>query len=137
MGRTLAIDYGRKRVGIAVSDTLGMIANPIGTVTPEELLPFLKNYILAEKVSTVVIGDPRNLDNTPGDLSSEIESLVARIRKTHPDIGVHLFDERFTSKMAAQTLVEAGYTRKARQRKDNLDKVSATILLQNYIDSLK
>jgi len=137
MGRILAIDYGEKRVGIAVSDPLGMIANPLQTLAPAKLMSFLNQYIAREDVSTVIIGDPKTLINKPGPLSEAVSVLSNRIAKTNPRVQVHLVDERFTSKIAARTLVEAGYRKKQRQQKENLDKVSATILLQDYINSAK
>lgn len=135
MARVLAIDYGEKRIGIAVSDVLGMIANPLRTIPPSELMPFLKTYLVQEEVEAIVIGDPKTLDNRPGPLSAEVIRVADEIRAAHPSVMVQLMDERFTSVIAAKVMVAAGYPRKQRQKKENLDKMSAAILLQDYLDS--
>lgn len=135
MARVLAIDYGEKRVGIAVSDVLEMIAGPLAVVSPDDLLSFLENYLKQEDVDVIIMGDPKTLDNRPGPLSRKVNTVADSISKKFPGVRVRMLDERMTSVMAAKTLVEAGYSRKQRQRKENLDKISATILLQNYLDS--
>jgi len=135
MARVLAIDYGEKRVGIAVSDVIGMIAGPLETIPPDQLMNYLKTYLRQESVEAIVIGDPKTLDNRPNALSPRVKQVADDIAKTFPSVEVKLFDERFTSSMAAKAMVEAGFPKKVRRDKANLDKLSATILLQNFLDS--
>jgi putative Holliday junction resolvase len=135
MARVLAIDYGEKRVGIAVSDVTAIIASPLQVVAPEDLMSFLESYMSTEPVRAIIIGDPKTLDNKPGPLSAKVNRLKSSIEKQFPGVEVRLVDERFTSVMASKALIEAGYSKKSRQRKENVDKVSATILLQGYLGS--
>ena len=133
MGRILAIDYGQKKVGFAVTDELQIIANGLDTVHVSKAFDFLKAYVGKEKVDVIVVGDPRKMDNSQSDSARFIEPFVNRIKKELPDIPVVRMDERFTSKMAFQTMIDAGLGKKARQNKELVDKISATIILQSYL----
>ncbi len=133
LGRILAIDYGQKKVGFAVTDELQIIANGLDTVHVSKAFDFLKAYVSKEKVDVIVVGDPRKMDNSQSDSARFIEPFVNRIKKELPDIPVVRMDERFTSKMAFQTMIDAGLGKKARQNKELVDKISATIILQSYL----
>lgn len=133
LGRILAIDYGQKKVGFAVTDELQIIANGLDTVHVSKAFDFLKAYVGKEKVDVIVVGDPRKMDNSQSDSARFIEPFVNRIKKELPDIPVVRMDERFTSKMAFQTMIDAGLGKKARQNKELVDKISATIILQSYL----
>ena len=134
MGRILAIDYGMRRTGLAVSDPLKIIANSLETVETKELLIYLKNYIAKETVESIVIGLPKNLSNQDTDATQAVRVFAEVLKSTFPLIPLHFYDERFTSKMAMQTLIAAGTTKKFRKSKNgNLDKVSATIILQDFM----
>ena len=133
MGRILAIDYGQKRVGLAVTDELQMIANPLTTVSSADILTFLKDYIAREKVECIVVGYPKQMNNTPSQSLKYIEPFIRSLRKRFPTIPVELVDERFTSMMASRAMVDAGLKKKDRQNKELIDKVSATLILQSYL----
>ncbi|WP_258100468.1 Holliday junction resolvase RuvX [Marinoscillum pacificum] len=135
MARVLAIDYGAKRTGLAVTDPLGMIASPLDTVRSHDLFDFLKEYFLKEDVSEVVIGMPKNTDGTPTNATPLVEAAVNRFRKLFPDKKLFLHDERFTSKMAMDAMIAGGMKKKDRQNKGNIDKVSAAIILQSYLET--
>jgi len=137
MGRILSIDYGQKRVGFAVTDELQICAQPLETVHVSQAFDFLKNYIAKEKVDTIVVGEPKTMQNTASDAARFIEPFVNRLRKEIKDIDIVRFDERFTSKMAFQTLIDAGVNKKTRGDKALLDKISAAIMLQSYLQSIK
>lgn len=132
MARILALDYGGKRTGIAVSDELQMIASGLTTVATKELLPFLKDYCEKENVERILIGEPKRMNNEPSAIETEISAFRVSLEKTI-DIPITRVDERFTSKMAARTLVDSGLKKKKRQNKAILDEVSATIILQTYL----
>lgn len=134
-GRIVAIDYGKKRVGIAVTDELQLIANGLTTVETKELLPFLKKYILEENVVLFVIGKPTQMNYQDSEASKYIEPFITNLKKEIPNIPVERMDERFTSKMAFQTMIDAGLSKKARQNKALVDSISATIILQSYLES--
>lgn len=133
MGRIIAIDYGQKKVGFAVTDELQICANGLETVHVSKAFDFLKDYVSREKVDMIVVGDPRKMDNSQSDSARFIEPFVNRVRKEIPDIPLVRMDERFTSKMALQTMIDAGLGKKARQNKELVDKISATIILQSYL----
>ncbi|MBR4536011.1 MAG: Holliday junction resolvase RuvX [Bacteroidales bacterium] len=133
MGRIIAIDYGQKKVGFAVTDELQICANGLETVHVSKAFDFLKDYVSREKVDVIVVGDPRKMDNSQSDSARFIEPFVNRVRKEIPDIPLVRMDERFTSKMAFQTMIDAGLGKKARQNKELVDKISATIILQSYL----
>lgn len=137
MGRILAIDYGQKRVGIAVTDELQMIANGLETVHVKDIWNFLKKYTDKENVECIVVGEPKNLRNLPSDSTRFIEPFVKKLKKTFPNIKVDRFDERFTSKLAFDAMIESGLNKKKRSDKAMVDKISATIILQSYMSSLK
>lgn len=136
MGRIIAIDYGLKRTGVAVTDPLKMIANSLPTVETIELLEFLKRYISAESIESIVIGQPKQMNNEPSESMPYIEKFVVKFKALYPNIPVHYVDERFTSKMAVQAMVQGGVKKKDRQNKALIDSVSATIILQSYLESL-
>lgn len=135
VSRILAIDYGTKRTGIAVSDPLRLIAGGLTTVPTKELEGWLAKYFAAEDVSTIVIGKPARMDGTPSETWRFIEPLAARLRRAWPDKEVVFCDERFTSVMAHRTMLESGISRTARRDKTLVDKISATIILQSYMES--
>lgn len=135
MGRILAIDFGTKRTGIAVSDPLRIIAGGLETVATKELEAWLRGYFAREDVSTIVVGKPTQMSGAPSQTWEHIEPLVARLRKSYPDKEVVLHDERFTSVLAQRTIRESGIGKMARRDKALVDKVSATIILQGYMES--
>jgi len=137
MGRILSIDYGQKRVGFAVTDELQICAQPLETIHVSQAFDFLKDYITKEKVVTIVVGEPKTMNNTDSDAARFIEPFVNRLKKEIKDIDIVRFDERFTSKMAFQTLIDAGVNKKTRGDKALLDKISAAIILQSYLESIK
>lgn len=134
MGRILAIDYGTKRTGIAVSDPLRLIAGGLTTVPTKELERWLAGYFAREEVTTIVLGKPSRMDGTPSDTWRFIEPLAARLRRSWPDKEVVFHDERFTSVLAHRTMLESGIGRMARRDKALVDKISATIILQSYME---
>ena len=134
MGRILAIDYGRKRVGIAVTDPLRIIANGLTTVHSKDIFTFLHDYFLKEKVDEIVVGYPVNLNNTPSQALEFVNPFIKKLVKEFPDTPVKLIDERFTSKMAFQTMIDGGLKKHARRDKAMVDKISATIILQSYME---
>ncbi|ROT47542.1 Holliday junction resolvase RuvX [Candidatus Cardinium hertigii] len=136
MCRIMAIDYGLKRVGIAVTDPLQIIATPLTTIASHTLFFFLKQYLQKEIVSIFVIGMPQGLDGKPSEMSKVMERVGAKLKNAFPQQSVCYQDERFTSQLAAQGLYQAGYRKKDRQNKANIDKVSAAILLQSYLRTI-
>ena len=136
MPRILAIDYGAKRTGLAVSDPLGIIASPLDVIPSHTLEDFLKNYFENEDVSKVVIGMPINTDGSPTNATSLDQAFINRFKKVFPTRELNLLDERFTSKMALDAMIAGGMKKKQRQVKGNVDKVSATIILQSYLSSI-
>lgn len=137
MSRILAIDYGKKRTGLAVSDPLGIIATGLTTVDTEQLVYYMKQYFLKETVSEILLGYPRNLDGTDTDITKKVEKFQGQLIKLFPDKKVQLVDERFTSKMAFQSMIDSGLKKKDRQNKALIDEISATILLQGYLDGTR
>lgn len=135
MSRILAIDYGRKRTGIAVTDTLQMIANGLTTVPTHQLLAFLSDYVRKEPVERIVIGLPKQMNNEHSESMRYIEPFVRSLRKKLPDMPVEYVDERFTSVLAHRTMLEAGLKKKDRQNKALVDEISATIILQSYLEN--
>ncbi|NWJ51472.1 MAG: Holliday junction resolvase RuvX [Bacteroidetes bacterium] len=133
MGRILAIDYGQKRVGIAVTDVLQIIATGLTTVHSKDVIAWLKDYVQKEEVECFVVGQPRRMNNTDSDSARFIEPFVRLLQKQFPLIPVSRIDERFTSKMASAAILEAGLKKKDRQNKALVDTVSATIILQSYL----
>ena len=137
MARIMAIDLGRKRCGIAVTDPLQIIANGLTTIPSAQVVDFVLNYLKQEEVETLVIGEPKDMHNNPSDCSKYIEPIVNRLRKLLPNMNIVRFDERFTSVMAHQTMIDAGLKKKQRQDKALVDTIAATILLQSYLSSIK
>lgn len=135
MGRVLAIDYGTKRTGLAVTDTLRIIATPLETVASTDLLNFLKTYLQKEVVDEFVVGMPKTLKNEDSEIAPLVRSFVEELKKAFPEKPVHLVDERFTSSMAQRAMIDGGMKKKDRQVKGNVDKISATIILQSFLES--
>lgn len=134
MGRILAIDYGTKRTGIAVSDPLRLIAGGLETVPTKDLERWLADYFAREEVSTIVLGKPSHMDGTPSDTWRFIEPLAGRLRRAWPDKEVVFYDERFTSVLAHRAMLDGGLGRMARRDRALVDKISATIILQGYME---
>jgi putative Holliday junction resolvase len=135
MNKILAIDYGSKRVGLAVTDTEQIIASGLTTVKTSGFMDYLKKYFLSNMVECVVVGHAKNLDNTLSESSKYIEPFVLRLKKAYPELRIERIDERFTSKMAFQTMIDSGINKKARSNKALVDQISATIILQSFLDS--
>lgn len=133
MGRLLAIDFGQKRTGIAVTDELQIIASGLTTVPTSELMSFLKEYFQKEKVEKVIIGEPKRLNNEPSEVTPLLNAFIDTFTKTFPTMPVERIDERFTSKMAFQTMIDSGLKKKQRQNKALIDEIAATIILQDYM----
>lgn len=137
MGRILAIDYGLKRTGLAVSDPLRIIAGALDTVPTARLAEYLRQYIASNDVSTIVVGKPKQMNGDMSDSWRAIEPFVERLRREFPKIEVALYDERFTSVLAHRTMLESGIGRMARRDKALVDRISATIILQDYMQSVR
>lgn len=133
MGRLMAIDYGLKRVGIAVSDNMQVIATPLNTVPTVDIFPYLKDYMSRETVDAIVVGDPKQLDNTPSESAKAVHLFVDELGDNFPDIDIYMIDERFTSKIASQTIAKSGKTKKKRQEKGLIDTVAAVLILQDFM----
>lgn len=134
MGRIIAIDYGRKRTGLAVSDTMQIIANGLCTVAGEEAVAFLEKYVSQENVDRFVVGQPKLLNNEPSESMQQVQAFVNRLHKVIPNIPVEYFDERFTSVMAHRAMIDGGLRKKRRQDKALVDEISATLILQGYLE---
>lgn len=134
LGRILAIDYGRKRVGLAVTDPLQMIANSLTTVHAKDIWTFLSDYLTKETVDCIVVGYPKQMNNQASEAVRYINPFLKRLQKLYPGMDIQLVDERFTSKMAHQTMIDAGLKKKSRQNKALVDSISATIILQSYLE---
>ena len=136
MPRLIAIDYGTKRMGLAVTDPLGIIASPLETVDTKQLERFLADYFTREDVAVIVVGYPRQMNGKPSDTMRYIEPLIGRLRHAYPEKRVVAYDERFTSVLAQRTIRESGIGKMARRDKSLVDKVSAAIILQDYMASV-
>lgn len=136
MGRLLSIDFGAKRTGLAVTDTLKIVPGGLCTVATKELLKFLKDYVSKEPVERFIVGLPKQTNGQDSDNLPRVKNFAKQLEKAIPDIPVTFYDERFTSVMAHQTMIDAGLGRKARQNKALVDEISATIILQGYMDSI-
>lgn len=134
MSRVMAIDYGTKRVGIAVTDTLQIIASPLDTVHASEVVGFIEKYCGKEDVATIVIGEPKKLNNESADIEQHIKGFIRNLQKCLPTIEIQRVDERFTSKIAFQSMIDSGLSRKKRSQKEIVDQVSATLILQSYLE---
>jgi putative Holliday junction resolvase len=137
MGRILAIDYGTKRTGLAVTDPLRIISTALDTVDTSGLFLYLKKYIEKEQVDEFVVGMPKTLSNQDSSVSSFVRKFVEELKKMFPEKPIHLMDERFTSSMAMRTMIDGGMKKKDRRDKSNVDKISATIILQDFMASTK
>ncbi len=135
MGRILAIDYGRKRIGIAVTDTQRIIANGLKTVGPHEIFQFLQQYLATEKVDIFVVGHPKQMNNEESENMTYIKPFLTALKRKFPNIPIEMYDERFTSVLAHRALIEGGARRKTRQDKALIDTMSATIILTSYLSS--
>ncbi len=137
MGRIMAIDYGQKRVGVAVTDELQLIAHALTTVATGSLFEFLHQYLAKEQVDLIVVGEPKQVNNEASESAKYINPFLKRLQKEFPLIPVARMDERFTSKMAFQTMIDAGIGKKARKNKALVDTISATLILQSYMQSME
>ncbi len=136
MGRILAFDYGRKRTGLAVSDPLRIIANGLDTIRSMDVWEFLKEYLATETVDQFIVGLPLQMNHSPSESMVFVERFVKKLGKNYPDINIEMVDERFSSKIARRAMIEGGLKKKDRRDKTLVDKLSAVIILQSYIDSL-
>ena len=137
MARILAIDYGMKRTGIAITDEMQMIASGLTTVETPKIIDFLKRYFIDEKVELVLVGEPKQMNYEPSQSAAMIDAFVVKFTKIFPEMKVERIDERFTSKMALSSMIQSGMTKKKRQNKALLDEISATIILQDYLNYRK
>ncbi|WP_130736135.1 Holliday junction resolvase RuvX [Flavobacterium sp. J27] len=133
MARILAIDYGLKRTGIAITDEMQLIASGLTTIPSETVLAFLKDYFSKEKVEKVIIGEPKQMDGTPSESAVIIEKFIVLFQKEFPQMALDRVDERFTSKMAFQTMIDSGLKKSQRKNKALIDEIAATIMLQDYL----
>lgn len=136
MKRIIALDFGTKRTGIAVTDPMQIIASGLDTVLTKDLLHFLKSYLNSEPVSTIVLGEPKQMDNTPSESEAAIKALILTLEAEFTGIEIARQDERFTSKMAVQAMVAGGMKKKKRQEKGRIDQISATLILQAYLNRI-
>lgn len=134
MPRIIAFDYGTKRIGIAVTDPLQIIATGLDTVHPQDIIDYLKKYLLAEQVSGFVIGDPLQMDGSPSESAQHVRGFCTLLKKNFPDIPQYRVDERFTSKIAHQTIMQSGLKKQDRKNKDRVDTIAATIILQYFME---
>ena len=137
MGRLLAIDYGTKRVGLAVSDYMQVIATKLATVPTTDVFPYLKEYMSREEVDAIVVGDPKQMDNTPSQSAKAVQVFVDNLAKSFPDKDIYMIDERITSKIAEQTIVQSGLKKKKRQEKGLVDSIAAVLILQDFMQMKK
>jgi len=132
--RIVAFDYGTKRIGVAVTDPLQIIATGLDTVHPKDIVEFLKKFLLTEAVELFVVGEPKQMDGTPSQSAQHVKGFITLLKKNFPTIPVETIDERFTSKMAAATIAQSGFKKSDRQNKERVDTISATIILQSYLE---
>jgi putative Holliday junction resolvase len=136
MARIICIDYGGKRTGIAVTDPFQIIATGLTTIDSKDLIPFLKKYFLQEEVELLIIGEPKNLDNSDTHATPLVKEAIKKLQKEFPTIPIKTVDERFTSKMAKQAMIDMGMKKKDRQNKRTVDEIAATMMLQEYLETL-
>ena len=134
MDRIVGIDYGRKRVGVAVSDPLGIFASPLDTVPAAKIIDYLKKYAETESVTRFVVGYPMNMNNTPSEAAADVDVFLKNLAKAFPSVPVTLEDERFTSVLAHRAMIDGGMKAKDRRDKNSVDKISAAIILQSHLD---
>ena len=137
MARILSIDFGQKRTGIAVTDDFQIIASGLTTIPSTDIIPFLKTYLSKENVETVIIGEPKQMNGLPSESTEIIEKFITQFHTEFPNMKMERVDERFTSKMAFQTMIDSGLKKKQRQNKGLIDEIAATILLQDYLNYKK
>ena len=137
MGRIIGIDYGRKRMGIAVTDPLKIFASPLKSINPDDFDDFLNDFLKTEKIEAFVIGYPVQMNNKPSESVKYIDPFIRKLEKRFPDIPVHLADERFTSRIAFQSIIDGGVSKKGRRDKGMVDRISAAIILQSFLDAGK
>jgi putative Holliday junction resolvase len=135
MARILAFDYGTKRIGIAVTDPLQIIATGLDTIHPKDIIDYLKKYMLTEQVESFVIGDPKQMDGSESESKQHIKGFSTILKKNFPDIPQHWIDERFTSKLAHQTIMQSGLKKSDRRDKERVDTIAATIILQYFMET--
>ena len=135
MGRILAIDYGTKRIGLAVTDPMQIFASPLKTVSPEEFYNFIEGYLRTEVIDAFVIGYPVKMNNKPSESVNYINPFIKKLKITFPEKDIHLVDERFTSQMALRTMIDGGVKKSGRKDKSLVDKISASIILQSFLDN--
>ena len=134
MDRIIGIDYGRKRVGVAVSDPLGIFASALETVHSAKIIEYLRNYSQNERIVRFVVGYPINMDGAPSEAAKDVDIFLKQLQKAFPDVPVTLEDERFTSVLAHRAMIDGGMKKQDRQKKESVDKISAAIILQSYMD---
>lgn len=130
----MAFDYGTKRVGIAVTDPLQIIATGLQTVHAKDVIQFVKDYLKTETVECFVVGDPRNMDNTPSESKKFVDQFIKQLKNNFPEIAIELIDERFTSKIASQSMLMSGMKKSDRRKKENVDLISAILILQSFLE---
>ena len=134
MGRIIGIDYGTKRIGLAVTDPLQIFASPLDTVKPDEFYRFIEKYLTVETIEAFVVGYPVQLNNKPSESVTQINPFIKKLKRTYPGMSIHLVDERFTSQMALRTMIDGGVKKNDRRDKSMVDKISASIILQSFLD---
>jgi putative pre-16S rRNA nuclease len=135
MGRIIGIDFGKKRIGLAVSDPLLIFASPLDTVSPEVFYSYIESFMKTEPVDAFVIGYPVQMNNKPSESLRQINPFIRKLKKTFPEKQIHLMDERFTSQMALRTMIDGGVKKSDRRDKSIADKISASIILQSFLDN--
>jgi len=135
MGRILGIDYGNKRVGLAVTDPMQIFASPLNTISAHDIDNFIAEYMASEQVDAFVVGYPVQMNNEPSESVKYIDPFIRKLKKKFPGVPVHMVDERFTSQMAFRTMIDGGLKKKGRQNKSMIDMISASIILQSFLDS--
>ena len=134
MARILSFDYGTKRIGLAVTDPLQIIATGLDTVHPKDIMEYLKRYLLSESVEAFVLGDPKQMDGSPSESAQHVKGFARTLKKTYPHIPQYWIDERFTSKLAQQAVMQSGLKKNDRQNKERIDTISATLILQYFME---
>jgi putative Holliday junction resolvase len=132
--RVLAFDYGTKRIGIAVTDPFQIIATGLDTIHPKDIIDYLKKYLISEQVELFVVGEPKQMNGSPSQSAPQIKGFITILKKHFPEIPIEQIDERFTSKMASAVVAQSGFKKSDRQNKERLDTISATIILQTYLE---
>ncbi len=135
MGRIIGIDYGTKRIGLAVTDPMKIFASPLTTISTKDFDTFIETYLMSEDVEAFVIGYPVQMNNLPSETVKYVNPFIKKLKKKYPEIQIHLADERFTSQMAFQTMIDGGVKKKERQDKSMVDKISASIILRSFLDN--